>query len=177
MRVLPEMIVICPADAVETKKAVRAMAENFGPIYLRISRAETEVVTKEDDFFEIGKASILRPGKKVTLIACGTMVPVALTAAEEIDGEVINLSTIKPLDRETILKSVKKTGKVITIEEHRVHGGIGSAVAEFLGQEYPVPMKIIGIQDSFGQSARSYEQLLDKYGLTTENIIRNFNSF
>lgn len=177
MRTLPEMTVICPADAIETKKAVLAMAENFGPIYLRISRAETEVVTKEDDPFEIGKANILRQGRRVTIVACGTMVPIAMKAAGEIDGEVINLSTIKPIDKETILKSVKKTNKVITIEEHNVYGGMGSAVAEFLSQEYPVSMKIMGIKDVFGQSARSYEQLLEKYELTVENIIRNFNSF
>ena len=177
MRVLPEMTVIYPADGLETKKAVKAMTENFGPIYLCISRAETEVVTKENDPFEIGKVNILRPGKKVTLIACGAMVPLALSAAPEIDGEVINLSTIKPLDRETILKSVKKTGRVITVEEHSVYGGMGSTVAEFLAQEYPVPMKIMGIQDVFGQSAREYQQLLDKYGLTVENIIKSFNSF
>ena len=176
MRVLPEMTVICPADAIETKKAVMAMAENSGPMYLRISRAETEVVTGGEALFEIGKATILRTGKKVTIIACGTMVPVALQAAEKIDGEVINLSTIKPLDGETILESVKKTKRVVTIEEHSIYGGMGSAVAEFLSQEYPVPIKIVGIRDVFGQSARSYEELLEKYGLTEENIIRSFES-
>jgi len=176
MRVLPEMTVICPADGIETKKAVFAMAKIDGPVYLRISKAETENVTKESDPFEIGKASVLKSGKKVTLIACGTMVSVALQAAEKINGEVINLSTIKPLDKETILKSVKKTGRVITIEEHSVYGGMGSAVAEFLSQEYPVPMKIIGIPDVFGESAREYRQLLDKYGLTVENVIESFKS-
>lgn len=174
MRVLPEMTIICPADAIETKKAVLVMAEKQGPVYLRISRLESEAVTKENDSFEIGKAGILRTGKKVTLIACGTMVSVAIKAGEQIDGEVINLSTIKPLDKETILKSVKKTGRVITIEEHSVYGGMGSAVAEFLSQEYPVPMKILGIPDVFGESARDYQQLLDKYGLNAENIVKIF---
>lgn len=176
-RVLPKMTVLCPADAIETKKAVMAMAEKEGPVYLRISRAETEIVTKENDPFEIGKANILRNGKKVTIIACGTMVPVALQAAEKIDGEVINLSTIKSLDKETISKSVKKTGRVITIEEHSVIGGMGSAVAEFLSQEYPAPMKIIGIPDVFGQSAREYQQLLYKYRLTAQNIITSYQGF
>lgn len=176
MKVLPEMTVVCPADAVETKKAVTAMAEKEGPVYLRISRAETEAVTREKDFFEIGKATVLRSGKSVTIIACGTVVPVAMQAAEQIDGEVVNLSTIKPLDKETILKSVKKTGQVITVEEHSVLGGMGSAVAEFLSQEYPVPIKIIGIPDVFGESAREYQQLLDKYGLTVQNIVESFNS-
>lgn len=174
IRSLPEMTVISPADAIETRKAVMAMAENFGPMYLRISRVETPIVTKESNLFEIGKASVFSLGKKVTLIASGTMVAVALQAAEKIKGEVVNLSTIKPLDKETILKSVKKTRRVITIEEHSVIGGMGSAVAEFLSSEYPVPIKIIGIPDVFGQSAREYQQLLDKYGLTVQNIIDTF---
>jgi len=177
MRVLPEMTILCPADAIETKKAILAMAKKEGPVYLRLSRAETEIVTKESDDFEIGKANVLKSGKKVTLIACGTMVAVALSVAEKINAEVINLSTIKPLDKQTILKSVKKTKKVITIEEHSVVGGMGSAVAELLSQEYPVPIKIMGIPDCFGESAREYQQLLDKYGLTGENIIRNFKNF
>lgn len=172
MRVLPEMTVICPADAIETKKAVLAMAHQNGPAYLRISRTGTETVTREGDPFEIGKARVLKLGKKITLIACGTMVGIALRAAEKINGEVINLSTIKPLDKATILKSVKKTQRVITIEEHSVYGGMGSAVTEMLSQEYPVPIKIMGIPDVFGQSAREYQQLLDKYGLTEENIIK-----
>ena len=177
MRVLPEMSVVCPADARETKKAVLAIAKSSGPVYLRLSRAETEIVTKEEDHFEIGKATVLRKGRKVTIIACGTMVEAALRAGEEVDGEVINLSTIKPLDKETIFQSVKKTGKVITVEEHSIYGGMGSAVAEFLSQEYPAPIKIMGIADVFGQSARSYEDLLEKYGLTAENIIKNFQLF
>lgn len=174
MRVLPGMKVICPADGNETRKAVLAAAAEEGPCYLRLSRAETEIVTGEKDEFEIGRARVLREGKKVTIVACGTMVWLALQAAEKIGGEVINLSTIKPLDKETILRSVKKTGKVITVEEHSVIGGMGSAVAEFLGEEYPVPVKKVGIQDRFGQSARDYQQLLEKYGLTVENIIKSF---
>lgn len=171
MRVLPEMTIVCPGDAIEVKKAVFQMAQKEGPIYLRISRAETPVFTKESDNFEIGKAQILRKGKGVTLIACGSLVYSALLAAEKIDAEVINLSTIKPLDKETIVSSVQKTKKVITIEEHSVFGGMGSSVAEFLAQEFPVPMKIMGIPDVFGESARDYQELLDKYGLTVENII------
>lgn len=176
MRTLPGMVILCPADAIQTKKAVLAMAEKEGPVYLRISRAESPVVTKESDIFEIGKAQILKSGKKVTIIACGSLVQSALSAAEKIGGEVINLHTIKPFDKETILKSVKKTGRVITIEEHSIYGGMGSAVAEFLSEYYPVPIKIIGIPDVFGESAREYQQLLDKHGLTSENIIESFNS-
>jgi len=174
---LPEMTIICPADGVETKKAVMAAAEKEGPVYLRISRAETPLITKEEDNFEIGKASILRKGKKVTIIVCGSLVSEALVAAEKINAEVINLSTIKPLDQETILSSVKKTGKVITLEEHSIIGGMGSMVAEFLGEKYPTQIKIMGIPDVFGESARNYQELLDKYGLNAENIIKEFAKF
>ncbi|PIV00545.1 transketolase [Candidatus Shapirobacteria bacterium CG03_land_8_20_14_0_80_39_12] len=171
---LPEMTVVCPADGVETRKAVLAAAKKEGPVYLRLSRAETPFITKEGDNFEIGRASILRKGKKVTIIACGSLVAEALVAAEKINAEVINLSTIKPLDEETILSSVKKTGRVITLEEHSVIGGIGSTIAGFLGEKFPLPIKIMGIPDVFGESARNYQELLDKYGLNAENIIKEF---
>lgn len=174
---LPEMTIICPADGVETQKAVLAAAEKEGPVYLRISRAETPLITKEEDNFEIGKASVLKKGKEVTIIVCGSLVSEALSAAEKINAEVINLSTIKPLDQETILSSVKKTGKVITLEEHSIIGGMGSMVAEFLGEKYPLPIKIMGIPDVFGESARNYQELLDKYGLNAENIIKEFEKF
>jgi len=171
---LPEMTVVCPADGVETRKAVLAAAKKEGPVYLRLSRAETPFITKEGDNFEIGRASILRKGKKVTIIACGSLVAEALVAAEKINAEVINLSTIKPLDEETILSSVKKTGRVITLEEHSVIGGRGSTIAGFLGEKFPLPIKIMGIPDVFGESARNYQELLDKYGLNAENIIKEF---
>lgn len=171
---LPEMTVVCPADGVETRKAVLAAAKKEGPVYLRLSRAETPFITKEGDNFEIGRASILRKGKKVTIIACGSLVAEALVAAEKINAEVINLSTIKPLDEETILSSVKKTGRVITLEEHSVIGGIGSTIAGFLGEKFSLPIKIMGIPDVFGESARNYQELLDKYGLNAENIIKEF---
>jgi len=151
-----------------------AAAKKEGPVYLRLSRAETPFITKEGDNFEIGRASILRKGKKVTIIACGSLVAEALVAAEKINAEVINLSTIKPLDEETILSSVKKTGRVITLEEHSVIGGIGSTIAGFLGEKFPLPIKIMGIPDVFGESARNYQELLDKYGLNAENIIKEF---
>jgi len=173
-RVFPNMTVICPADAIQTKKAIMALGEHIGPSYLRISRADTEILTKENDDFIIGKAQVLKKGNNVTIIACGSLLYDALLAGEEIDGEVINLHTIKPLDKETILNSVKKTKKVITIEEHSVFGGMGSAVAEILGQNFPVPIKIMGIPDVFGESARTYQELLDKYGLNKENIIKEY---
>jgi len=174
---LPEMVVICPADANQTKKAVKTVAEKEGPVYLRISRAETPVITRQADNFEIGKAQVLKEGNKVTLIACGSLVGEALKAAEEIGGEVINLHTVKPLDQETILKSAKKTGRVITIEEHSVFGGMGSSVTKFLGQEHPIPVKVMGIPDVFGESARDYQELLDKYGLNAENIVKEVRKF
>lgn len=177
MRVLPNMKVVCPADSFQTEKAIKAVAKDFGPCYVRISKTETPIITSQSDSFEIGKAYKIREGKKVTIIACGTMVSTAFEAGKELDADVINLSTIKPLDNETILSSVKKTKKVITIEEHSVIGGMGSAVAEMLSQNYPVPIKIIGIPDVFGESARNYNELLDKYGLTAENIIRNYKNF
>jgi transketolase len=175
MRSLPGMTVICPADAREVKKAVFKMAETPGPMYLRLSRAETPLFIPPTAEFEIGRAQVLKTGKKVTIIACGSLVHTALQAAEEIDGEVINLSTVKPLDKATILASVKKTGRVATLEEHSIYGGVGSAVAEFLSQEYPVPIKIIGIPDTFGESARSYEELLDKFGLNADNVIKSIS--
>jgi len=173
-RVLPGMTVVCPADAFQTKKAVFEMAKKQGPMYLRLSRAETPIITKEEDDFEIGKAQIIREGRGATIVACGSLLSEALLAAEELDAEVINLHTIKPLDKETILKSVQKTRRVVTLEEHSVYGGMGSAVAELIAQEYPAPVKILGLQDSFGESARSYDELLDKHGLNAENIIRIF---
>ncbi len=174
MRSLPGMTVICPADAREVKKAVFKMAQTPGPMYLRLSRAETPVFTPENAEFEIGKAQVLKNGRKVTIVASGALVYSALQAAEKIDAEIINLSTVKPLDRGTILASVKKTGRVITLEEHSIYGGMGSAVAELLSQEYPVPMKILGLPDVFGESARTYQELLDKYGLNADNIINIF---
>jgi transketolase len=175
MRSLPGMTVICPADAREVKKAVFKMAQTPGPMYLRLSRAETPLFTPETTEFEIGQAQILKAGRKVTIIACGSLVHAALEAAEKVDGEVINLSTVKPLDKATILASVKKTGRVVTLEEHSIYGGMGSAVAEFLSQEYPVPIKILGIPDVFGESARNYQELLDKFGLNVDNVIKSIS--
>ncbi|HUV72150.1 MAG TPA: transketolase C-terminal domain-containing protein [Clostridia bacterium] len=177
LRALPGMSIVCPADANEVKKAVPQIAKHPGPVYLRLSRAETPVFTGGNEEFEIGRAKVLKRGKKVTIVACGSLVYEALEAAEEIDAEVINLHTLKPLDKATLLKSAQKTGKVITLEEHSVFGGLGSAVAEVLGQESPVPIRIMGIPDVFGESARSYQELLDKYGLNRQNIIKAFESF
>jgi len=171
MRSLPEMAVLSPADAYETAAAVEAMANYQGPVYLRISRTKTPLLTEKNRKFNIGKAEILKKGEGLTIIATGPILAKAMTAAEKLGGELINCSTIKPLDKEIIISSAKKTGRVLTIEEHSIFGGLGSAVAELLGQEYPLPIKIMGIPDVFGESARSPEELYQKYGLTEERIL------
>jgi len=179
MRVLPNMIVIAPCDYEETKKAVLAAAKIKGPVYIRFGREKSAVITNVKTPFHLGKANVMRLGKDVTLIACGAMVSKALKAANElakhkISIEVINCHTIKPIDKATIIKSAKKTKKVVTIEEHQVNGGLGSAVAEVLSQNYPVPIRILGVPDKFGESGTA-KQLLDKYNLNAKGIIKAVN--
>lgn len=157
MRVLPNMTVVVPCDAVETEKATLALAEREGPCYIRFGREAVPVITDEDSPFEIGKANVLRDGKDVVLFANGAMVYEGLEAAKQLAGEgidlmVVNLHTVKPLDQEAVLAAARKTGRVITAEEHQAAGGMGSAVAECLAQHYPVPMRILGMQDGFGES-------------------------
>ena len=175
MRVLPNMRVICPVDYLEAKKASRAMTEQSGPFYMRTSRAPFPVLTKDSDPFAIGKANLMRPGKDVTVIACGVMVSEALSAAEKLKSEgisvrVVNMHTIKPIDVGAIVQAAKETGAIVAAEEHQIHGGLGSAVAEVAGRHVPVPLEIIGIKDSFGESG-SPSQLLVKYGLKDVHII------
>ena len=176
-RVIPNMVVIAPCDSIEAKKATIAAARHKGPVYIRFTREKTPVMTTEDTPFEIGKAEIYREGKNVSIIACGPLLYEALKAAEElakegVEAEVINNHTVKPMDKETILKSVQKTGCVVTIEEHQAMGGMGSAVSEILSQNYPVPMEIIGVQDRFGESGEP-AQLLEAFGLTAKNIVES----
>ncbi|MBP6021090.1 MAG: transketolase family protein [Candidatus Methanomethylophilaceae archaeon] len=174
MRALPNMVVISPADAYEAYAATIAIAEYDGPVYMRMGRAEYPVVTEEGEPFEIGKAKILRDGTDVTLIGTGQMVYECLRAAEMleaegVDAEVVNMSTVKPLDSSAVYHSVTKTGCAVTAEEHSVIGGLGSAVSEFLSEEYPVPVTRIGTRDTFGESGKP-EELFEKYGLTAEDI-------
>jgi len=174
MRALPNMVVVSPTDWIEAKKATIAIAKLNKPCYLRLSRDKVRVITTEETPFEIGKAEIFREGKDVAIIATGQMVYRALIAAKEmelhkISVRVINCHTIKPLDQKTILKAAQDCGAVVTVEEHQVTGGLGGAVAEVLSQNYPVPLKIIGIEDSFGESGEPNE-LLKKFGLTIEAI-------
>lgn len=175
-RVLPNMTVIVPCDSIETKKATVSAAKYIGPVYIRFAREKTPIMTTEDTPFEIGKAEIYREGKNVSIIACGPLVYEALRVAEEllkkgVEAEVINNHTIKPMDEKTIIDSVKKTGCVVTVEEHQAMGGMGSAVCEILAKNYPVPVEIIGVEDRFGESGKPNE-LLKEFGLTAENIIK-----
>jgi len=174
-RTLPNMKVVMPCDFFEAKKATFAAAETYGPIYIRTIREKTPIITTEEDSFEIGKAEIFRDGSDVTIIACGASVYESLVAArkleeEGIDARVINNHTIKPLDRNTLVKAARDTGAFVTVEDHQIHGGMGSAVAELIVENYPVPMKMVGIKDKFGESGKSYE-LWDKYGLSSKFIV------
>ncbi len=175
MKVIPNMRVIVPADAVETGKAIRTIIEAEGPFYMRMGRSDVPTITKEDDPFEIGKATVMREGSDVALIGTGIMVSQALKAAEMlrlegIEAEVINMSTLKPLDEGTTIRAAKKTGAVVTAEEHSVIFGLGNSVAITLGEKYPVPVKRVGIPDRFGESGE-WDALMVKYGLTPENIV------
>jgi transketolase len=174
MRVLPNMTVIVPSDYHETTQAVYAVASHPGPCYIRTSRGKTPVINEEGIPFSIGKASILREGQDVTLIGIGLMVAVCLEAADllEKDGVsagVVNMSTLKPLDTETIVSAAKTTGAIVTAEEHSIIGGLGSAVAETLGTRFPVPLKMIGVCDKFGMSGEP-RLLLEEYGLTARHV-------
>lgn len=175
MRVLPNMTVIVPCDAEETRKATLAMAKVQGPCFVRFGREAVPVVTDESTPFELGKARLCREGADVTVFANGAMVYEALNAAEELAKEgvsvrVYDLHTIKPLDEETILAAARETGCVVTAEEHQVYGGMGSAVAECLVKACPVPMEMVAVQDSFGESGKP-QQLMDKYGLNQATIV------
>lgn len=175
MRALPNMTIFVPADAVETRAAVRTAAHIDGPVYIRLGRMGVPVLHGEDFQFVPGKAVTLRQGRDVTVVACGIMVPAALEAAamladEGIRAGVLDVHTIKPLDVEAIASAAKATGAVVTAEEHNIIGGLGSAVAEALGEHFPVPMQRVGIRDKFGESGAPNE-LLVKYGLTPQDIV------
>lgn len=174
MRVLPNMTVIVPADAAETEAALRWAAAYNGPVYIRMGRAKCDDVTNPGDSFTPGKCTTLCDGNDVTIIACGIMAGKAAAAAkllqeEGISTRVLNMSSIKPIDEDAILKAAKETGAILTAEEHSVIGGLGSAVAETVVKGNPVPMAMLGMNDTFGESGKS-EDLLEKYGLTAEHI-------
>lgn len=174
MRVLPGMTVFCPADAVETKWAVRQAAAIDGPVYIRLNRNDLPVLFDEKTPFETGKPLVVKEGSQVALIGTGTMTAIAMEAAglletNGISARVIHLGTIKPLDTAALAKAVNGVRGIVTCEEHTIYGGLGSAVAEALCAA-PLPMRMVGIQDRYGQSAVCYDELLVHYGLTKENI-------
>ncbi len=174
MRTLPNMTVLHPADGLEAEKATRAAAEMKGPCYLRLSRNKVPTFTNKDTPFEIGKAVQLRDGSDLTLIATGPLVYKGLKAAEALEKEgisarVLNMHTIKPLDEEAIVDVARDTGAIVTIEEHQMAAGLGGAVAEVVSQRHPVPMRIVGMPDTFGESGNP-DKLLEKYGFTEESI-------
>lgn len=176
LRVLPNLLILSPADALETKKAVFAAAKHNGPVYIRYSKVDLPIFTTTNTPFEIGKAQVLTEGTDLTVIATGPSVYDALSAANQafekhkVSCEVINCSTIKPLDTKTILESARKTKKVLTVEEHHKIGGLGSAIAELLSQQLPTPLTILGVDDIFTKSGE-YNQLKDKYGIAQHNIL------
>ncbi|MBQ3054404.1 MAG: transketolase family protein [Clostridia bacterium] len=182
MRAIPGMVVISPCDGEESRQAVLAAAQYDGPVYLRFGRLATPAIYEEDKCpFEIGKGIKLKEGKDVTIIATGLMVNECMEASAELEkmgisAEVIDIHTIKPIDREMVVASAKKTGKVVTAEEHNIVGGLGSAVAEVLAEEAPTKMLRIGIEDKFGKSGVP-AHLLKEYGLTAENVVAKVEEF
>jgi len=182
MRTIPGMVVINPADDIEAKAAVKAAYEYVGPVYMRFGRLAVPVINDNPDYkFEIGKGIVLREGKDVAIIATGLEVAESLAAAEMlaadgIDAKVINIHTIKPLDEELVVAAAKETGKVVTVEEHSVIGGLGSAVAEVLSEKAPTKMLKIGVNDTFGESGPAVA-LIKKYGLDAESIYKKVKEF
>ncbi|MCF7872334.1 transketolase family protein [Candidatus Woesearchaeota archaeon] len=193
MRAIPNMQVIVPCDFEQAKKATIELAKNPKPTYLRLTRQDAPTITTDKTEFKIGKAQILKKGKDITIIGCGPILYEAIKAAQElsesgennssrkkqktekISVEIINLHTIKPLDKKTIIKSAKKTGRIITLEDHQINGGMGSAVCELLSEHYPLPVKRLGIKDSFGESGTA-EQLYEKHKLTRKHIIKEIKN-
>ena len=176
MRIIPNMTVLVPADAVEAKKATIEAADLAGPVYMRLGRSAAPVITTEGDFFEIGKANVLREGKDVAIFACGHMVYEAIQACailekEGIKPRLINMHTPKPIDKDAIIDAARKIGAIVTAEEHTVFGGFGSAIAEVASQNCPVPVKMVGVQDKFGISGEP-DELFEHFGLSAKYIVK-----
>ena len=181
MRVIPNMVIVVPGDAIEAEKATRAIAENGKPSYIRLARVKTPIISTPESPFEIGQAYILREGTDVSLIGTGVMTYQLLVAAkilaeQGINAEVVHVPTIKPLDNDTIIASAKRTGRVVTAEEAQIAGGFGGAVAELLGEKLPTPLLRIGIQDRFGESGEPAE-LFEFFGLTGDHIAKKVADF
>lgn len=176
MRAIPQLRVIVPADAIEAAQMVHVIAKEPGPFYMRMSRGATPLIYEGTDYqFQLGKSHVIREGRDVTIVACGIMVDIALKAAEalsneKIDARVINLSSIKPIDADVLMKAAKETGAIVTAEEHSVIGGMGSAVAEVIVRHTPVPMEMLGVEGVFGESGKP-DDLLAKHYLTVDGLI------
>ncbi len=176
MRPLPNLIIVVPCDYEETRKATAAIASFIGPTYMRLAREKTAVITTKKTPFKIGQSLVLRSGKDVTIVGCGPLVYEALVAADAlarqgIEAEVINASTIKPFDEKTLLKSLKKTGCCVTVEEHQITGGLFGVVAETVSRQHPTPIESVGMPNVFGESGEPAE-LLKKYGMTSQDIVK-----
>jgi len=177
MRAMPNMIVLVPSDSIEAKKMIPLMSEHEGPVYIRISRAEMPIIFDENHKIEIGKGQVVRDGKDVTLVANGHMLSRALEAADKlgtqgVKARVVNLSTVKPIDAELIVKCAEETRAMVTCEEHTVIAGLGSAVAEVLVKGCPVPVEMIGIADRFTETALDHDSLMDAYGMSVDEIVQ-----
>ena len=176
MRSIPNLVVISPSDAVEAEEAIKAIAEYEGPCYVRLGRLAVNVINDNSDYkFEIGKGIKISDGNDLTIVATGIMVDTAIQAKEElkkegINARVINIHTIKPIDSELLLNAAKETGAIVSVEEHSIIGGLGSAISEVVCEEYPVPVVKVGVKDTFGESGKP-EELLEKYGLTVKNVV------
>jgi transketolase len=178
MRAMPNMTVLVPSDSVEARKIIPLVSEYEGPVYIRISRSEMPVIFDESHKIELGKGQVVREGNDVTLIANGHMLSRALEAADKLAAQgvkarVVNLPTVKPLDKDLIVKCAEETKAIVTCEEHTVIGGLGSAVAEVLVRECPVPVDMIGIADVFTETALDHDTLMDAYGMSVDEIVRS----
>jgi len=171
VRSLPGMVVLCPFDGEEIKQLVKVTAEYLGPVYLRISKTEVPLkLQTQNSEWKVGGSRVLKEGNDLTILSHGPILGEVLAASENLDVEVLDIYSIKPLDEEAILKSAAKTGKVLVVEEHSFYGGLGSAVTELISQRYPLPVKIVGIPDVFGESARSWRELLGKYKMNGRGV-------
>jgi transketolase len=181
MRVMPNMVVVVPGDSIEAEKATVAIAQNGKPSYLRLARDKTPIFSTEKSPFEIGRAYVLRDGKDISLFGTGTMTYELLVAAEQlskqgIDAEVVHVPTLKPLDTQTILKSLEKTGRAVTVEEAQIIGGLGSAITEIASEFLPVPIKRLGVDDRYGESGNPRE-VIEHFGLDGKNLAKTIESF
>lgn len=176
MRIIPNMSIVVPCDALEAKRATMEAASIKGPVYIRLGRSGTPLITKETDDFKIGKANILKDGKDVSIFACGHMVYEAMIACDELEKDgisarLINLHTPKPIDKDCIIKCARETGAIVAAEEHTVAGGLGSAISEVVIENCPVPVKFVGVRDRFGVSGEP-DELFEHFGLKAKNIIK-----